>query len=164
MAGGVSADQFARQTEEYKLFARFQIEMCVLNGKLIGFPTILKRDAGVGETPEPCTGYGIIAPDGEYAPDNNTFTPRSDVRIGLLNRGRIGSDGQKAFVTINRRITPHIWSNIIFSALRSDGSYDETLTEMYPTYWVYVDGLFVKEITQKELEDFIQQKGIPIPN
>ncbi|MEO0248527.1 MAG: hypothetical protein ABIN58_03065, partial [candidate division WOR-3 bacterium] len=161
---GLKSDGFARKTEEYKLFARLQIEMCALNGKLIGFPTILKRDAGVGETPEPCTGLGIIALDGEYAPDNNTFTPQSDVRIGLLNRGRIGSDGQKVHVTVNRRIAPHIWSNIIFSVLRNDGSYDEVSTEMYPTYWIYVDGLFIEEITQKELEDFIQQKGIPIPN
>jgi hypothetical protein len=159
---GSKADDFADDTGKYRLFARFQIEMCVLNGKRVGSTRTVKQVANIGETPAPCTAI-FWDPDGEYAPDNNSITPLDDVRIGLLNRGRIGKDGQAVNATINCRTTPYIWSNIIFSALKTDGTYDEVRKEeTFPTYWIYVDGRRVGEFKQKDVEEFIKL-GTSIP-
>ncbi len=160
---GPAVDAFTSNKKNYRLFARFLIEMCVLNGQLIAFPTILKRQALVGDTPEPCSGRQFYGADGEYAPDNDSFSPQDSVRTGLLNRGRIGEKGQAANATINRRTTPYVWSKIIFSALKADGSYDDVPRELFPTYSIYVDGKKVPpDFKQSDVELFIRL-GAPTP-
>jgi len=80
--------------------------------------------------------------------DGGSFN--DNAHIGLLNRGRIGESGQAVNTTINCLTTPYVKSNIIFSAARSDGSFESVWTEIFPTYSIYVDGTKVSDEERRQ--------------
>ncbi len=149
---------------DFRLFNRFQVFFQVQNGQIVGQPDVRKMVTEVGSTRDPC---GLIPPSGgEDHPQFNGANGITTSGTGVfqLNEGRIGFAGQAVdrtlnacqdFNCINITIgppTPWIWSVIKFDA---QGNRTPVESQIFPTYFVYENGVKVAESIQSDPEVFI---------
>ncbi len=108
----------------------------------------------VGPTPNPC---GFYIPDwlraSQPSPYNGATacgTPSN--QCYQLAEGRLGTKGQKVNQNLNGRSTPWIWSVIEFN---SAGTPTYTDHAIFPTYWVYVNGILTATYPQSSAATFM---------
>lgn len=109
----------------------------------------------VGSTPDPCLRMagdpGVLD-----IPTKNNVTGQS--RLGFqyqLAQGRVGTDGQTGWKLSNGREVPYIWSVIEADYYGNPVRTDQAANyQNFPTYWIYINGRFSKEVKQKTVEQF----------
>jgi hypothetical protein len=131
--------------------------------------------AVLGDTPDPCssplTPIGNLLAGGklhkpEAHPDNAKRGVTPDrLHVFQLAEGRLGSEGQAVNRTLNSctsfnilgncsdpvpPATPYIWS---YPLIDSRGQYSVN-TQIFPTYYIYENGVLVKKIPQQPVENF----------
>lgn len=153
----------AENDGDYRLFSRLKVEVKVNAGQIVAPPKFHTGRAAVGMTPEPCSGFHfniptLSAPEPHIKNGEHAITS-SGGRVYQLNQGRIGAFGQAVDTTLNAPGTPHgettpwIWSNI---KVDSDGNLVRPLiTQIFPTYYLYLSGIRSEIIPQSAPEPFI---------
>lgn len=135
---------------DFRLFNRFQATFTQTGGT-ISTLKVLKSSAVVGTTPDPC---GLVPnASGEAHPFNGARgVTISGTGVFQLAEGRLGSLGQRVNATINGRTTPWIWSVIRFDASGSLTPLDHAI---FPTYYVYKNGILISTFPQSIPASFI---------
>jgi hypothetical protein len=137
-------ETFFRDKKRYKLWNDFQFD--ARGG-------VLMR-AEVGRTPIPCNGQLPGSWAGEAHPENNRADWNSaHTMYNLINEARIGSEAQYLDHIIDPTGpgVPWIWSVIGFDKTGLPG----LNTQIFPTYWIYRDGVRCGGRTQKDLARFV---------
>jgi hypothetical protein len=128
----------------------------------------LQNTTKTGGTPEPCTGFMVIAPASEAHPQDGTtgYAPALAPLVYQLNEGRVGPDGQAVNQFLNgvpgsywANATPYVWSVIQFDAngqtqpLQSGNT--SSNIQIFNTFQVYTGTFGLPSIPQAPLETFI---------
>lgn len=149
---------------DYRLFSRLQVAYRVKDGAVIGTPVFVKSNAVVGATIDPCGVVPAVAGDA-HALNADKDKTESASGIFQVNQGRIGPLGRAIDTTLNDfggtigTTTPWIWNvvkfglngNLVFPF--SIGS--KSNTQIFPTYWVYKNGVRTTTIPQSPLQPFV---------
>ncbi len=162
---------------DFRLYNELKVEFDSTDGKTIvpDSDNILNSFVSVGSTPDPC---GILDPAPPDVSENNGKNGLTYSQSGFFQicEGQIDALGQDINQTVNQMSTPWIWSVLKFNAdgtfvpnffINNDsGSYSNT--QIFPTYYIYVNNSLIKEIPQSPPDSFIalsssSQLGLPIP-
>ena len=138
-------ENFFKDKTAYKLWNDFQID---LRGAL----ALIRSE--VGHTPFPCAPHLPFSWEGDPHTDNGKAVWNSSgTKYNLINEARIGKAAQGVEQTLDPTgaITPWIWSVLGFDKSGS-ASLD---VQLFPTYWVYQDGVFCGSRKQHEFGEFV---------
>jgi hypothetical protein len=129
----------------YKLWNDFQVD---------SRGAVAQLRSEVGNTPFPCDPQLPVGWEGELHPENGKAAWNSSQTMhSLINEARIG----KAARAVERTLdptghgTPWIWSVLGFDK-RGAASLD---VQLFPTFWVYRDGVFCGSRKQADLARFV---------
>jgi hypothetical protein len=169
-----AVDAFMGSNTNYRAFTRIKAAYLLdESGNINEQPQIItafRHISKLGDTPDipfvPDATFGDLSP--EIGPKNGIINSSGASHIfnehthssGLPNNfaqyteGRLGLEGQDGNRIINRREAPWIWAIIQFS-VSGNYEYDLLEHEMFPTYWVYVNGKKVQVDPQVAVETFI---------
>ena len=119
-----------------------------------------KSTVAVGTTPFPCFGGTAtwFDPAGESNANMGASNTTAAGNTYLLAEGRVGKAGQKINSTVNNLDTPWIWSVIEFDPSGMQISNSSGLS-VFPTFDVYVNGVWQNEIKQHSAQFFIDLGG-----
>ena len=135
---------------DFRLFNRLQVTFDQSSGTITN-PVFIQSAAVLGTTPDPCGLLPNVA--GEAFPQSGSRGLTStNTGVYQLEEGRLGTAGQRVNSTINGRTTPYTWSVIRFDP---SGGVSTSDHQIFPTHYIYQDGVLVSTIPQSPLQTFI---------
>jgi len=138
------SDEFRSDVGAFKLYIDFQVDQA---GRVI------RKTVVVGKTPFPCIDI-VKKWDGEAHPENGRIIWDGSRTVqALLVEARIGKHAQQVERTIDPKGpgTPWIWSLIGFDTAGTA----RVDSQMFPTYWVFRDGILCGRHDQVDLARFV---------
>jgi len=165
-------NDFFSENTNYRAINRLQAEYLLdESGDIVQGPEIITKIAyrtNIGDTPpldfaapqsspEVHPNSGVINTDGSTY-DFHHVTHSIGVPQGFAQyaSGRVGSTGQTMNSRINGGGTPWIYGLIEFEGDAYSPEHSDIVRQIFPTYWIYVNGLRVNNFPQSDPELFIQ--------
>jgi len=181
----VEINNFFSNNLNYRAINRLQAEYLLdESGEILAGPNVITKIAyqtNVGNTPDfpwVLESFADLVPfdwvdsssEPEIHPDSGVFNFDDSTydfyhvehSIGVPQgfaqyvSGRVGAKGQGMNLKINGRETPWIYGLIEFKGDVYGPEYSEIIRQIFPTYWIYVNGERVNNFPQSDPELFIQ--------